>query len=227
MSQAVPPAAAALQRHERPTKPQGPADDALVAALRQGESWAVEAVHARYTPAMLRIAMRYARSPSLAEDIVQEAWIGVMGSITRFEGRCALKTWIFRILHYRARTWRSKEQLTVSFSALSRVDAAARAADDCLLSGLPVAQGLQSAHPEERALSAEVGSAIRVAIAELPATQRAVVVLRDLAGWPAADVCRHLRLSAGNQRVLLHRARSRLRQALGGYWRQDGVAASG
>jgi RNA polymerase sigma-70 factor (ECF subfamily) len=191
-------------------------DAALILALQLSEDWAIETLHARYTPAMLGIALRYTENASVAEDIVQEAWIGVMRGIARFEGRCSLKTWIFRILHYRARSWRSKERQTVSFSLLRQSEHSSGSTDECMAARLLAAQQLQIAPLEEHALTSETGAAIRVAIDELPATQRAVVVLRDVAGWPAGDVCRHLQLSAGNQRVLLHRARRRLRQLLEG-----------
>lgn len=202
---------------ERPHCPEVAPDAVLVAALRQGEAWAIELLYARYTPALHGIALRYVHNPTHAEDIVQETWIGVMRSIARFEGRCSLKTWIFRILHYRARSWRSKEKSTISFSLLQGADADAGPAAGSLIAEAQAVRNLQPAPLEEHALAAETGAAILTAIDTLPATQRAVVMLRDVAGWPAADVCRRLQLSAGNQRVLLHRARRQLRQLLGSY----------
>lgn len=209
-----------LRSTEYPQGPDCASDAVLVAALRQGEEWAIETLYVRYTPALHGIALRYVHNPTHAEDIVQETWIGVLRSIARFEGRSSLKTWIFRILHYRARTWRSKEKNTISFSLLQGADPDAGPTPERLVVEAQAVRHLQPAPLEEHALAAETGAAILTAIDTLPATQRAVVMLRDVAGWPAADVCRRLHLSAGNQRVLLHRARRRLRQLLGSYGRQ-------
>lgn len=191
----------------------------LIDALRRGEAWAFEDVHRRYTPLMLALATRYAGSRGLAEEIVQDTWLGVIKGIGRFEGRSTLKTWIFRILHYRARSASSKEARSITFSALAGASrsglthephdphmlmarAAARCAHDC---------------PEEQALRSEAGMLIASAIACLPKAQRAVVVLRDVAGWTAAEVCNHLELSAVYQRVLLYRARHHMRRSLNSY----------
>lgn len=193
-------------------------DRAVVEALRRGDALAFEALHQRLTPLLLAIAVRATGSRALAEDVVQDTWLGVMQGVGRFEGRCALKTWIIRILHYRARTAGSREARSVALSALGPLAGELAAAPGGPLAlAAPEPLAARRASPEDEALRAEVGAAIAAALARLPSTQRAVVVLRDVQGWPAAEVCLHLKLSAVNQRVLLHRARRQMRRALSGY----------
>lgn len=172
---------------------------------------------------MLRVAMLYVGSRAVAEEVVQEAWLGVLRGLDRFEGRSSLKTWIFRILTNRAKTRGEREGRTVPFSA--------RADDGDDEPGVAAARflsadgGPPSGHwaspprglPEERLLAREVRERIEAAIAALPASQRAVITLRDVDGFSSEEVCSVLAISGTNQRVLLHRARSKVRAALEEY----------
>jgi RNA polymerase sigma-70 factor (ECF subfamily) len=178
-------------------------DDArLVAGLRASDEAAAMEVLDLYSASMLRIAAAVVRSQALAEDVVQETWLAVLKGIHRFQMRSSLRTWIFRILLNKARTQAARNRRLVLFSELPAGDPVrAPARDD----------------PEARALSAESLSVTREAIDTLPPTQSAVIVLRDLQGWPAEEVSAVLRLSRGNQRVLLHRARGRVRSTLDEY----------
>jgi RNA polymerase sigma-70 factor (ECF subfamily) len=197
-------------------------DADTVAALRRGDEATFAALIERYHRALLRVALLYVADQSVAEELVQETWLGLLQSLERFEGRCSLKTWIFRILVNRAKTRSIRERRSVPFSALrsaaddgaeAAVDSAEFDADGRWLVG---PQGWGSA-PEERLLAQETRTYIQQAVDALPASQRAVIELRDIAGWTSDEVCRHLGISEGNQRVMLHRARSKVRQALAAY----------
>ena len=175
-------------------------DDArLVAGLRARDEAAAKQLIDQYGASMLRIAATVVRSPTLAEDVVQETWLAVLKGIHRFQMRSSLRTWIFRILMNKARTQAVRNRRLVLFSELPDGDWVRAPALD---------------GPEDRALSTESLRLAREAIDTLPPTQSAVIVLRDLQGWPAEEVSAVLRLSRGNQRVLLHRARSRVRSTL-------------
>ena len=197
-------------------------DADTLAALRRGDEATFAALIERYHRALLRVALLYVADQPVAEELVQETWLGLLQSLARFEGRCSLKTWIFRILVNRAKTRSIRERRSVPFSALrsaaddgaeAAVDSAEFDADGRWLVG---PQGWGSA-PEERLLAQETRTYIRQAVDALPASQRAVIELRDIAGWTSDEVCRHLGISEANQRVLLHRARSKVRQALATY----------
>jgi RNA polymerase sigma-70 factor (ECF subfamily) len=214
----------ALQTMGAPTAAEGGyAEEApLLAALRRGDIPAFEELHRRLTPLLLAIARRYVGSRALAEDIVQDTWLAVTQGIGRFEGRSSLKTWIVRILHYRARSAASKEARSIVLSALGvGEDDPARPRHDHVRGATTQPVQLRVASPEDHAISAEIVALIAVALAGLPKTQRAVVVLHDVEGWPAAEVCARLNLSAGNQRVLLHRARQQMRRELSSYLQQS------
>ena len=193
----------------------------IVAALRRGDEAVFAALIERYHRALLRVALLYVADQSVAEELVQETWLGLLQSLARFEGRCSLKTWIFRILVNRAKTRSIRERRSVPFSALRSADDSAEAAVDPAefdADGrwLVGPQGWGSA-PEERLLAQETRTYIQQAVDALPSSQRAVIELRDIAGWTSDEVCRHLGISEANQRVLLHRARSKVRQALAAY----------
>ena len=201
-------------------------DAALVAGLRAGDERAFAELVDRYHASMLRIARLYVRSLAVAEEVVQETWLAVLQGIDRFEGRSSLKTWILRILANRARTRGAREGRSVPFSALVATDAAVgeatvepgrfRARDD----------GEWPYHwaapprdwPEERLLAGETLQVIGGALEMLPESQREVIRLRDVEGWDADEVCEALQISPGNQRVLLHRARAKVRAALERYF---------
>jgi RNA polymerase sigma-70 factor (ECF subfamily) len=191
-------------------KPTPEPEAVLVAALRRRDEDAYLALVRRYTPLMLRIAHAHLGRRDAAEDVVQDTWVAVLRSIDGFEGRSSFKTWLMRILVNTARTRRGQESRTVCWSSLpedaAKWDAAVHRAD------VP-----WTAVPERSALAGEVWAELRCAVGELPERQRAVVVLRDVEGWSADEVRGALRLSPGNQRVLLHRGRARLRALLGPY----------
>jgi RNA polymerase sigma-70 factor, ECF subfamily len=166
-------------------------------------------------------------SRAVAEEVVQETWVRMLGALDRFEGRSSLKTWVFRILVNTAKTRAQRESRTIPFSALQdpgRVPEAAVEADRFLDSEHPRWPGHWAvkpvAWPEEALLSAETRERLAEAIEALPATQRAVISLRDIEGWSSDEVRNALDLSETNQRVLLHRARSKVRAALESYLEQ-------
>jgi RNA polymerase sigma-70 factor, ECF subfamily len=176
---------------------------------------------------MIRVAMAYVPSRAAAEEAVQEAWIAVLRGIDGFEGRSSLKTWIFRILTNVAMRSGARERRSMPFSAL----AAAEATDGPTVDPdrfLPADHELFAGHwavaptrwptPEEGLLAGETREVIAAAIAELPDAQRTVIALRDVEGWSAEEVREALEISDGNQRILLHRARSRVRGAIESYY---------
>jgi RNA polymerase sigma-70 factor, ECF subfamily len=177
-----------------------------------------------YNAMLLRVAQIYVASRAVAEEVVQETWIAVFNGIDRFEGRSSLKTWIFRILTNIAKTRGQRESRTVPFSALERPGAVPEAAVDADRF-LPPDHERWPGHwatkpqpwPEDRLLAAETLKLVERAIEALPPAQRAVISLRDVQGWSAEETCNALGITETNQRVLLHRARSKVRQALENY----------
>jgi len=197
-------------------------DERLLAALRAGEDAAFRELIDRYQAVLVRLALIYVADLAAAEDVVQETWIGVLRGLDRFEGRSSLKTWLFRILTNRAKTRGQRDRRSVPFSSLAAmdedgvefaVDPVRFGADNGWISAPANWEG----RPEERLLTAETRSRIEAAIAALPTMQREVITLRDVEGWAAVEVCNLLALSETNQRVLLHRARCRVRSALERY----------
>src|SRR5918911_394743 len=202
-------------------------DAALVAALRRGDEAAFATLVDRYQATLMRLAQWYVRDRAVAEDVVQETWLGLLRGLDRFEGRASLKTWLFRILANRARTRAAREGRMVAFSALAgpELDAADPAVDPARFRGpdderwpghwrlAPSAEDL----PEQHLLADELTGLVRAAVDGLPPAQREVVTLRDIHGWTANEVCQVLELSEANQRVLLHRGRSKVRGALEAY----------
>ncbi len=200
----------------------GARDRDEVARLRQGDHDAFERLVERHGPQMLRVAALYAPGP-LAEEVVQDTWIGVLQGIHRFEGRSSLRTWIFRILVNIARTKGSREHRQVPFSAFADLtEDAGPAVDPSRFQG---PDGPKPGHwislptpwdefPEERLEANETFATVRAAVDALPPSQREVITLRDIEGWSSEEVCNALSISATNQRVLLHRARSKVRRAI-------------
>ena len=195
----------------------------LLTRLRAGDELAFETLVERYHGTMLTVARTYVKTRALAEEVVQDAWIGVLKGLDRFEGRSSLKTWIMRILVNTALTRGSREARSMPFSSLApegeEEEAAVdperfRGPDDAFPGHWKAYPGDWQALPEERLLGSETLEVARRAIAELPEAQRAVIALRDVVGCTAEEACAALELSEGNQRVLLHRARSRVRAAL-------------
>jgi RNA polymerase sigma-70 factor, ECF subfamily len=192
-------------------------DAALLERLRAGDESAFETLLSRHDAAMRRVARTFVRTDSAADEVVQDAWLGVLRGLDGFEGRSSLRTWIFRILVNQARTRAVRDARTVPFSALDgddddapAVEPAAFAADGRWTS----APARLDADPESGLLSAELREHVLDAVNELSDAQRAVITLRDLVGFPAGEVSELLEISPGNQRVLLHRARAGVRNAL-------------
>ncbi len=208
------------------------ADDLyLIEQLRNGNEAAFEALIDRYATAMLRLAMVYVRAWAVAEEVVQETWLAVLESLGRFEGRSSLKTWMFRILTNCAKTRARREGRSIPFSSLADIDTdnAEHAVNPDRF--LP-ADHQWSGHwisfpsnwqemPEERLLSRETRARINRAIEALPPNQREIITLRDIEGWTAEETCALLGISEVNQRVLLHRARSKVRRVLEKYFEEE------
>ncbi len=190
----------------------------LVKALRAGDERVFEQLVRMYQGTLLRVAQMYVSSRAVAEEVVQETWLAVLNGIDRFEGRSSVKTWIFRILANRAKTRAEREGRTIPFSSLGDSDEPA-VEPDRFDRGHWAA--LPADWPEARLLGDETLQVINSAIESLPATQRAVITLRDVQGWSAEEVRNVLELSETNQRVLLHRARSKVRGALEEYLAED------
>ena len=176
---------------------------------------------------MIRVAMAYVPSRAAAEEAVQEAWIGVMRGIGGFEGRSSLKTWIFRILTNVAMRSGARERRSVPFSALAAAEDTGEPtvdpdrflpSDHARFAGHWVVMPARWPTPEEGLMAGETREVIAAAIAGLPVAQRTVIALRDIEGWTSEEVCEALEISAGNQRILLHRARSRVRNAIESYF---------
>ena len=197
----------------------------LVAALRRREEAAFVALVRRYNGLMLRVARAQLGEHAAAEEVVQETWLAVIERIDAFEGRSSLRTWMFRILTYQAWARLERDGRQIPFSALASADAAAPdpSVDPSRFyprHHVPRPFFWQSdprEWPEEALLAAEVRSVIGAAVDSLPDSQRVVITLRDLEGWAPNEVCEALQISESNQRVLLHRARSRVRDALDRY----------
>jgi RNA polymerase sigma-70 factor (ECF subfamily) len=202
------------------------ADQLLVEQLRAGDEDAFRDLVARYHGAFVRVASNYVRSRALAEEVAQETWLAVIRGIDRFEGRSSLKTWLFRILINQARTRGVRERRTVPDSALGDEEGGGPAVEPERFRG---SEHLWVGHwaapprrwegiPEDRLLADETRTLVEATIASLPPAQREVITLRDVQGLSAEDVCDLLNLTEGNQRVLLHRGRSKVRAALERYF---------
>jgi RNA polymerase sigma-70 factor (ECF subfamily) len=201
-------------------------DDArLIEGLRARDEGVFEQLMREYNASLLRVAQIYVASRAVAEEVVQETWLGVLNGIDRFEGRSSLKTWIFRILTNIAKTRGQREGRTIPFSALERPDSVPEPAV-VPERFLPPDHERWPGHwaskpepwPEERLLAAETREVVDRAIEKLPPAQRAVITLRDVEGWSSEETRNALGVSETNQRVLLHRARSKVRQALEDYF---------
>ncbi|HEY6396188.1 MAG TPA: RNA polymerase sigma factor [Solirubrobacteraceae bacterium] len=196
----------------------------LVAALRSGDEQSFHALFERDYPMMKRVARGYVDSDAVAEEIVQETWVAIVTGIDRFEGRSALSTWMFSILINQAKTHNVRERRALPFGSVgaTRVDEPAVAADrfqkdDEAWPGHWAVPPRPWQKPDRRLLSLEARQHLKHALQQLPERQRVIVGLRDVEGFTAEEVCELMRLSQENQRVLLHRGRSRLRAALEAY----------
>ncbi len=188
-----------------------------LAALRAGDEAAFLSLVSRHHRAMVRVASLYVRSRASAEEVVQDAWLGVLRGLHLFEGRSSLRSWIFRILVNCAKTRGASEGRSVPISALaepSDEEGPAVPPDRFLGDGERWAghwSDPPEPWPDAQVESSEMVALVREGIATLPEAQRTVMTLRDVEGWDSGQVCELLALSEGNQRVLLHRARSKVR----------------
>ena len=215
--------------------PSAPGEDlGLVDALRGGDEDAFMRLVERLQPQMLRIARMYVSTAAVAEEVVQEAWVGVIKGLDGFQGRSSLRTWILRILVNTAKTRGQREARSVPFSSLWSPEVGAQPAvdpDRFLPRGDEWAGHWAEAPatwdevPEDRLLSHETLSRVGQAIEALPPNQREVIRMRDVLGWSSAEVCNALDVSETNQRVLLHRARAKVRRALESYLGPEGEGA--
>jgi RNA polymerase sigma-70 factor, ECF subfamily len=191
-------------------EPRLPSDAELADRLRAGDEAAFRLVLDAWSPAMTRLARSFVSTDDSAEEVVQEAWLGVLKGVGRFEGRAALKTWVFRIVVNIAKGRGIREAGTVPFSSL-------RSEDEVPVvdaSALPEIAAL----PENALLHREAQRVVSEALASLPERHRVVVTLRDVEGYASEEVSRMLNLSPGNQRVILHRARAMIRARLEFYF---------
>jgi RNA polymerase sigma-70 factor (ECF subfamily) len=199
-------------------------DPELLRALRAGDEAAFREVVREWGPGLMRMALQHVPSRAVAEEVVQETWVGVLRGLDRFEGRSSFKHWVFRILLNTAKTRGARERRTLPFAALRQwweEEKPAYPEDPRRFQGaLGERPGWWAdppapfRAPSDQLESDEARRVMLEAIADLPERQREVITLRDIEGWPANEVSALMDLSEGNQRVLLHRARSKVRAAL-------------
>jgi RNA polymerase sigma-70 factor (ECF subfamily) len=207
----------------------------LIAALRRGDRKAFAKLVDELSPALLRLAMAYVPSRAVAEEVVQDTWLGVINGLDRFEGRSSLRTWIYRILLNTARTRGRRERRTLPFSYFRR--RAEEGGDEPAVEperfqgrrgeqpGAWARPPVEWSAPEDVLAGAEARRVMLEAIAALPPRQREVITLRDIQGLSAEEARNALDVSETNQRVLLHRARSKVRAALERYFESERAAA--
>ena len=207
-----------------------PSDDALVGALRSGDEAAFQHLLTTWSRSMLRLARSFVSTEASAEEVVQDTWLAVLQGIDRFEGRCTLRTWVYRILVNTAKKRAVREHRTVPLTALSSYDdqgptvdpGAFRGPDEQYTGGwrvfpTPWHGSDAEESTEQKILTGEVRGQLRAALDALPDRQRVVVTLRDVLGHSSDEVCEMLDLTMANQRVLLHRGRARMRALLDVY----------
>lgn len=211
---------------DRPLTAPSADEQAQIEALRRGDEDAFMALVEKYHASLVRVAGLFVHDQPTAEEVAQETWLAVLRGLDRFEGRSTLKTWIFSILTNLAKTRARRDGRSLPFSALADDSEDEPAVDPDRFN--PPDHATFAGHwsveprpwedlPEDAALGGELRRVIREAIEALPPAQRMVISLRDIEGWGAAEVCNALGISETNQRVLLHRARSRVRNALERY----------
>jgi RNA polymerase sigma-70 factor (ECF subfamily) len=194
-------------------------DADLVTQLRAGDETAIAQLVDEWSPTMLRVARSFVGSRQSAEDVVQDTWLGMLSGLAKFEGRSSLRTWAFSILVNRARTHGTREARTLAWSSAAEDRFAGSGGEHpshWTSIGVP---SRWDTVPENVALSREALHQLDQAVSALPPRQRKVVTMRDVCGMTADELCATLNISPQNQRVLLHRARAVLREALAGYYR--------
>jgi len=214
-----------------------PEESALLDALRRGDEDAFARLVGEHHASLRRVARLYVANAAIADEVVQDTWLGVIRGIWAFEGRSSLKTWIFRILANRARTRAVREGRSAPFTGTLSTESGAEpeplvsaerflAADGSVApthwAQLPLDP---DSSPERSLLTKELGERLQTIIDALPSNLRIVLWLRDVEGWSSEEVCNALMIQETNQRVLLHRARSRVRAALEPYFEGAGESA--
>jgi RNA polymerase sigma-70 factor, ECF subfamily len=200
-------------------------DELLLRALRDGDDRAFALALDLCFTGMLRVAMSHVDSRATAEEVIQETWMAAIRGIDRFQRRSSVRTWLFRILRNQARTRGTRDSRMRPFSDLQASPKESGSGPDGMIVGARAAMAhdghqamwVSSTDPEQQLLSRELAEHIERALAALPPRQREVITLRDVEGWSAEDVCNALGLSQTNQRVILHRARDRVRNELQDY----------
>lgn len=202
-------------------------DAGLLDALRAGDEHAFATLVTRYHASLLRVARAYVSTDAVAEEVVQETWLAAIGALDRFEQRASIKTWLLHILANKAKARGVRERRVVPFASLGKAggDEPAVAADRFRREGdaWPGHWAMPPRpweDPERRLQSLEARELLRAAVGALPPVQQAVLTLRDVEGLDSDEVCEMLDLSVGNQRVLLHRARARVRTELERYFEE-------
>jgi RNA polymerase sigma-70 factor (ECF subfamily) len=196
---------------EGDTLPPMEADGELLLRLQAGDERAFVVLVERYNSAMIRLALSFVPSRAVAEEVVQDTWLAALRGLRGFEGRSSLKTWLFSILVNRARTTGARESRSVPVDDVGPAVDASRFAPDGAWAA-PPEHWIEEA--ENRIDAVKLSELLRLLLDTLPARQREVVLLRDVEELSSADVCQVLAISEANQRVLLHRGRAKLRQAL-------------
>ena len=216
-----------IEKDVKQRRPASTTEELLLDRLRSGDEAAFLELVQRYHSSLLSTAGFYVRRRDVAEEVVQETWMSVLRGIRRFEARSSLKTWIFRILVNCAIKRRKREEKLVPFSSLAKTETEAaelavspdrfHPAGDKSQGHWAIPSASWGEDPEERLLAQESMEQLQIATETLPPAQKAVVTLRDVSGWTSQEVCTLLGISESNQRVLLHRARSKIRNALETY----------
>jgi len=202
-------------------------DSAQLQALRRGDERAFEQLVQEHHGSIVRIAQLFVDDRVIAEEVAQEAWVGLLKGLNRFEGRSSIKTWLFTIVSNLAKTRGKREKRIVPFSFFDRyvqdTDDPAVPPERFLPAGDPFAghwaefPASWEGDPVRFALNTEMGRYLEAAVGMLPEQQQMVLALRDIEGWSAVEVCNALEIAETNQRVMLHRARSKVRRALEEY----------
>jgi len=197
-----------------------PEESALVDALRRGDEDAFARLVGEHHATLRRMARLYVANAAIADEVVQDTWLGVIRGIWAFEGRSSLKTWIFRILVNRARTRAVRESRSGPFTDTFSADTEAESEPS-----VSPESYLPRSSPERSLLTKELRERLQTIIETLPSNLQIVLWLRDVEGWSSEEVCNALMIQETNQRVLLHRARSRVRAALEPYFEGAGESA--